>query len=253
MHSYEVRVCIKKRWTTEFRCFDRDEALEKGRLVAIDRSVDGVKVIEESYDEEQAIFKEKNLFSYFKQEEKVAKAKTTTRKQPFKKNKAKKARAGRIRFLDRLAGNEKKAWSMVAALILSLCINVGVGFFFGVDLPRMMLAAFETAEPTHFGKGEPVIYELPAVTMKYGSFDEARTIKVKLGLELNSKDQIKNIEDRLAKIIASVANDLSAVQNEMLYDRQGLRGLRKALYSGIQTAAGQVPVNGILFKEIIVF
>ena len=259
MHTYEVRICIKDRWTTEYRCFDKAEALKKGDLVAVDRSLDGVQVVAESYDEEMGVFKEKILFSYFKQEKKVAQgiaAATALRNKPVKQRRVPRRR--RPWF----GSYESRAWMMVTALLFSLGANLGLAMLIGGDwAPDLWFASTGQIETELNGAIDPkyvkgdklVIYNLPTVTMNFGPPDNFRTVKVKLGLELTKKGHAKNIEDHLSKIIASVANRLGAVEERDLYRRQGLINLRKTLHDGVRTAAGGIPVENVLFREIIVF
>ena len=261
MHTYEVRICKKDRWTTEYRCFEMADALKKGELVAVDRSLDGVQVVAESYDEEKGVFKEKILFSYFKQDQKVALGKAAA--DLLKKRAMQRIRPDRPRsFRPWFGSYDSRAWMMVIALLFSLGANVGLGMLINGDwAPEVWLAstggndgAPNDATDPKYAKGDKFfIYDLPTVTMNYGAADDSRTIKVKLGLELTKKGHAKNIEAQLSKIIASVANDLGAVEQADLYQRKGLMNLRKSLHDGVQAAAGGIPVENVLFREIIVF
>ncbi len=266
MHTYEVRICIKDRWTTEYRCFEKAEALKKGELVAVDRSLDGVQVVAESYDEENGVFKEKILFSYFNQEKKVAQEKASaaaiaaaSQNNPVIQRPVRRRR----RPLRQWFGSyESRAWMMVTALLFSLGANLGLAMLISGDwAPDLWFASTGQNEtglndaigPKYVKGDKLVIYDLPTVTMNIGTADNSRTVKVKLGLQLAKKGHAKNIEDHLSKIIASVANHLGAVEERDLYRRQGLMNLRKSLHDGVRTAAGGIPVENVLFREIIVF
>ena len=261
MQTYEVRIRKKDRWTTEHRCFEKAEALKKGELVAADRSLDGVQVVAESYDEEKGVFKEKILFSYFKQDQKVALGMAAAA--VLKKRAMQRTAPDRPRSVRPWSGSyDNRAWMMVVALLFSLGANVGLGMLInGEWAPEIWFAstgqndgAPNDATDPKYGKGDKLfIYDLPTVTMNFGTADESRTIKVKLGLELTKKSHAKNIEAQLSKIIASVANDLSAVEQADLYQRKGLMNLRKSLHDGVRAAAGGIPVENILFREILVF
>lgn len=266
MHTYEVRICIKGRWSTEYRCFEKAEALKKGELVAVDRSLDGVQVIAESYDEENGVFKEKILFSYFNQERKVAQEKAAVEAiAAASQNKLIKQTPvpRRRRPLRSWFGScDSRAWMMVTALLLSLGVNLGLGMLISGDwTPNLWFASTGHNETGPNGEIDPkyvkgdklVIYDLPSVTMNIGAADNSRTVKIKLGLELTKKAHAKNIEQHLSKIIASVANHLGAVEERDLYRRQGLMNLRNSLHDGVRTAAGGIPVENVLFREIIVF
>ena len=71
MDSFEIRTLTDKQWSTDSRCNDEQEALRKANTIAGENYIDGVKVVQELYDEEAALFREKTVFSYFKQDEKV--------------------------------------------------------------------------------------------------------------------------------------------------------------------------------------
>lgn len=265
MHTYEVRICIKGRWTTEYRCFDQAEALKKGELVAADRSLDGVQVVAESYDEEKGVFKEKTLFSYFNQAKKVAQYEaaaaiaTASRNKPVKQRPVPRRRRPLCSWF---GSDECRAWMMVTVLLLGAGTNLGLGMLIGGNwAPDLWFASTgqnetglnDVIDPKYVKGDKLVIYNLPAVTMNFGPADDSRTVKVRLGLELTKKGHVRNIEDHLSKIIASVANRLGAVEERDLYRRQGLINLRKSLHDGVRTAAGGIPVENVLFREIIVF
>lgn len=259
MHTYEVRVCVEGRWITECRCFEKSDAIQKGKLIATDRSLDGVKVIEEVFDEETGLFKEHTLFSYINQEKRAAKA-ASSKSFFFAPPINRKPGSGRVQPRSRAKSHDGRAWMLLMALVFSLGANLGLGLFLSDGWKenlkfavRFLKADGEGAKPAVQKGDKLVIYDLPTVTMSYGTAEDSRTIRVKLGIELTDRRHIKNIEARLSEIIASVANDLSAVANVDLHQRKGLMGLRKSLHSGVQTAAGGIPVRGVLFKEILVF
>ena len=157
----------------------------------------------------------------------------------------------------RSAGSsDRMAWMLVATLVLGLGINVGLGFLVGKSIPGNVFAAITSTHPAEPAPGKQdklIVYDLPTVTLSYGPMDNSRKVKVKLGLELNHSKDIPNIQKQLAAIISTVAEDLSSVENEKLHSRVGLEGLRTVLRKGIQNAAGSVPVEGVLFKDIRVF
>lgn len=249
MHTYEIRTCVKNRWTMVSRCSDKNEALSTGKVMAGDRSLDSVKVIEERYDEATGLFREKVIFSYFNQKWKVA-CSAAAKAAAARRTPAPKVPPRRMGSFS----GQKQPWLVVLALILSLGGNFALATLLGGGWSgNFQVAKMEKIEPTG-GKGNGlIIYDLPAVTMSYGAQGNTRSVKVRLGLALNKRSHIPDIENHLSKIIASVANGLSAVSEMDLNKRQGLNKLRRSLHAGVQTAAGQTPVEGVLFKEIIVF
>ncbi len=252
MHTYEIRTCVENRWTVLSRGFDRDEALREGKVIACDRSLDSVKVIEECYDDETGMFREKVIFSYFNQGWKVAcsAAGKARRAAAARRTPAPKALPRRMWSIP----GEKQPWLFVLALILSLSSNFALATLLSGNWNgNFQVAKMEKFEPTGANRNRLIIYDLPAVTTSFGTQDNTRSVKVRLGLALNKRSHIPSIENHLSKIIASVARDLSAVAASDLNKREGLNKLRRSLHAGVQTAAGRTPVEGILFKEIIVF
>ncbi len=252
MHTYEIRTCVKNRWTMVSRGSDKDEALRTGKVMACDRSLDSVKVIEEIYDEATGLFREKVIFSYFNQRWKVAcsAAGKAARAASARQTPPPKAPPRRMWSFS----GQKQPWLVVLALILSLGGNFALATLLGGNWNgSFQVAKMEKIEPTGGTGNGLIIYDLPAVTTSYGSQSTARNVKVRLGLALNKRSHIPDIENHLSKIIASVASDLSAVAEMDLNKRQGLNKLRRSLHAGVQSAAGRTPVEGVLFKEIIVF
>ena len=252
MHTYEIRTCIKNRWTVVSRGHNKDDALREGKIIACDRSLDSVKVIEESYDEATGLFREKAIFSYFNQRWKLAclAAGKPVKTASARRTPAPEAPARRKRSLS----GDKQPWLVVAALILSLGSNFALASLVGGGWNgNFQVAKMEKFEPSVGNRAGLIIYDLPAVTTNYGTGSNARNVKVRLGLALNKRSHIPSIENHLSKIIASVASDLSAVADMNFNKRQGLNKLRRSLHAGVQSAAGKTPVEGVLFKEIIVF
>lgn len=242
MYTYEVRTFSANRWTTESRCHDKEEALKKANVIAGDRSLDGVKVVEEIYDDDQGLFREKTVFSYFKQEEKVFNPALNKKKEEPKAPPTP----------PRRQGSDNRAWLLALALLVSVGSNIGLAVLWGNNGDSKTDYS-GAAKMDGVDRSKLVIYDLPAVTMNFGPEGNSRTVKVTLGIELNKRGDIREIDSRLSKIITSVAKDLSEVEANQLHERKGLKKLRDSLRGGIQSAAGKTPVEGVLFKEIIVF
>ncbi len=245
MDSFEIRTLTDKQWSTDSRCNDEQEALRKANTIAGKSYIDGVKVVQELYDEEAALFREKTIFSYFKQDEKVFNPDL---------DKKKDAPAPKVfRAAHKKRDSSIRSWLMVAGVLLSVAGNIALAVLWSGTLDN-------NTQITKRGNGgrpgnpeEMVIYDLPAVTMNFDDNGKSRTVTFQLGLELNSKDDIRNIHGHLTDIINSVASDLNKIEGDDLHSKGGMDKSRASLHTGIQSAAGDAPVEGVLFRNVHIF
>ena len=98
-----------------------------------------------------------------------------------------------------------------------------------------------------------IIFDLPSVTLTYGPKENGDMVKLRLGLELNSRDDIPGVQYRLTNILNRVVNDLRNAQPNQLRATDRLNGLRRKIHRNVQDAAGTTRIEGVVFKEIIVF
>jgi flagellar FliL protein len=249
MNTFEIRTFKNGRWLTESRCGDQGEAIATANALAGDRTIDGVKVIEEAYNESDGLFREKTVFSYFKQDDKV-----------FNPRLERKGEDGSIPAAPAIArhkaradrGGDMRAWLLVLALVISLGGNLGLALYLGNP-------GSPTFNPSHAqlasraATGDLVVYDLPPVTMNYAAGHGIRAVKMRLGLELASRQDGPDVQLRLSQIINRVATDLSDIKESDLDGSAGMERLRKSLVQGVQSAAPQSNIEGVLFKEVIVF
>jgi flagellar basal body-associated protein FliL len=244
MNTFEIRIFKNHRWTTESRSSNQAEAIASANAIAGDRTIDGVKVIEESYDEDEGLFREKTVFSYFKQEDKVF--------NPRLLAKTEQAAPPPVRMaVHPEHSTDIRAWLLVVALLLSLGSNVGLAIYMG-DRPSDFVAGRAQAT-NRIADGDLVVYDLPPVTMNYSANNGSRALKMRLGLKLASRDDVRDVQHRLSQIINRVANDMSGIRDDDLDNSASMERLRNSLKLGVQSAAPESNIEGILFKEVIVF
>ena len=142
---------------------------------------------------------------------------------------------------------------MVAGVLLSVASNIALAVLWSGTLDN-------NTQITKRGNGgrsgnpeEMVIYDLPAVTMNFNDNGKSRTVTFQLGLELNSKDDIRNIHGHLTYIINNVASDLNKIEGDDLHAKGGMEKLRASLHTGIQSATGDTSVEGVLFRNVHIF
>jgi flagellar basal body-associated protein FliL len=257
MNTFEVRTFKDGRWTTDTRCNSNEEALAIANTLAGDRHIDGVKVVEETYDESDGLFREKTVFSYFKQDDKVFNPRLNKSKDEDVGGAASAgarvlaARAAARGGADK-GGIDMRAWMLILGLLVSLGGNVALAIYWGSGELETT-----TADRRISGGGDGsglVVYDLPPVTTNYKDASGTKVVKMRLGLELSSRDNVREVQERLSKIINRVASDLSDVEGADLNNAQGLNKLRESLHEGVKKAAGEdAPIEGVLFKEVLVF
>lgn len=244
MNTFEIRIFRNHRWTTESRSVDQAEAIAAANALAGDRSIDGVKVIEEAYDETEGLFREKTVFSYFKQDDKVFNPRLAAKEES--------AAPRPIRMVMRPERTtDVRAWLLIVALVLSLGSNVGLAIYMG-DRPTEFVVG-QTQAPQRDANEVPVVYDLPPVTMNYKDDEGSRAVRMRLGLELSSREDMRDVQHRLSQIINRLATDMSGIRESDLDSRAGLEKLRDSLKQGVQSAAPGSNIEGVLFKEVIVF
>lgn len=247
MNTFEVRTFKEGRWATDSRCSNKDEALAVANTLAGDRGIDGVKVVEEAYDDDEGLFREKTVFSYFKQHDKVFNQRLNRKKEEGE------AAAPRAVALQQISGGKSaadmRAWLLVFGLLLSLGGNVALAIYLGDGGVGSLTGASGAARTG----GSFVVYDLPPVTTNYRDESGTRVVKMRLGLELSGREDMREVGERLSSIINRVANDLSGLDGGELNSAHGLNQLRRSLHEGVQSAAGDTPVEGVLFKEVVVF
>ena len=248
-NNFEVRVFQKGNWTTESRFAERNAAVTAANQLASNRANDGVKVIEEVYDEEKGIFRETTVFSYFKQDDKVALGNKAAQKTAERKasNRPRTAKALNYEYYD-TEPNNYRGLMLAAAVAVILAGNGALAYFFGDQITEAM----STVSAKLDSGNTNTIYELPAVTANYRTSTGTRTIQIRVGLEVQNSQQSETMDERLSEIVTKVAAHLSRMQTKDGSMHLDTVAIKRQLQKAVKEA-GQTTVEGVLFKEVHVF
>ena len=245
--NFEVRILNKGKWVTDSRGSDEGAAIASANKFAADRSNDGVKVVEETYDEDKGTFRERTVFSYFNQEDKVLAGERAAEMLASAR-----ARQKMLATSSPLAGtgpsqkSKARRWLMIAALVLGIGGNVIfvllLGDRFGINMDAVS-ASLES-------ETRAVVYDLPEITANVRSGNQERVVHIKVGLHLRDRRQNAAVERKLSDIVSRMAADLNRFDSQ---DKQiDLQELRKQLKKGVQ-AAGDTEIEGLILKEVLMF
>jgi flagellar basal body-associated protein FliL len=251
--NFEVRILRKGKWVTDSRGADQGAAMAAANKFAADRTNDGVKVVEETYDEDAGTFREKTVFSYFNQKDKVEAGEKAAKKLAAARAKSKSSGKNSAQFgTDPSESGKSRGWLMIAALILGLAGNVIFAFLlgdkFGINLPFLAAAAATATAPILDQK--TLIYELPEITANIRSGNEERVIHIRVGLQLKNSGQNAELEKKLTDIVTRMASDLN--QFDSKDQKVDIQDLRKSLRKGVQSS-GNTEIEGLIFKEVHIF
>jgi flagellar basal body-associated protein FliL len=249
--NFEVRVLRKGNWVTESRIADQGAATVAANGFAADRNIDGVKVVEETYDEDAGTFREKTVFSYFNQEDKVMAGERAA--EMLATSRARRKKGGKNLAGVGTGSSEKKNsrnWMMILALVFGVAGNVIfallLGDKFGLDLGSITAAT--APEPESDQKS--MLYELPVITANIRSGNEERVIHIRVGLQLKNSQQNAEVEKKLTDIVTRMASDLNRFDSKD--QKLDIQDLRKSLRKGVQSS-GNTEIEGLLFKEVHIF
>lgn len=246
--TYEVRVLRKGQWVTESRGPDQGTAMTSANRFAADRTTEGVKVIEETYNEDAGDFREKTVFSYFNQNDKVLAG-----EKAFAAVRARRKTDGKNSpgvSTDVLAKKKTRGWMMIVALVFGVAGNlifaILLGDKFGIDI-QSLTASLTPAPKT---EQKALVYDLPEITANIRSGDEERVIHIRVGLQLKNRGQNAELERKLTDIVTRMASDLNEFDTKD--QKLDIQDLRKRLQKGVQSS-GNTDIKGVLFKELHIF
>ncbi len=244
-NNYEVRILQRGNWTTESRSVERESALTTANQLAGNRIYDGVRVIEEVYVEEDGIFSEKTIFSYYKQDDKVERSKKASEegtKRPIPTRKSDK-----YEYYDEEPENRRGAM-LAATVAIILAGNAALAYFFGDQITGALSSVSAKIDSHNSG----IIYELPAVTTSYRTSTGNRTIQIRVGLEVQNSQQTEMMDKKLSDIVTKVAADLSRMQARDGSAHLDTEAIKQKLRNAVKEA-GDTSVESVLFKEINIF
>lgn len=99
----------------------------------------------------------------------------------------------------------------------------------------------------------PVFYDLPEMLVNLNASGRRNNfLKIRVSLELRSEQDILAIETFMPRIVDNFQVYLRELRLEDLQGAAGMYRLREELLMRVNAAAGQIKVNDVLFKEMIV-
>tara|TARA_Y100001936_G_scaffold239377_1_gene272382 strand:- start:33066 stop:33824 length:759 start_codon:yes stop_codon:yes gene_type:complete len=249
VNNYEVRILEKGNWTTETRCAEREAAITIANQLAGNRVYDGVRVIEEVYVEDDGIFREKTIFSYYKQDDKVALSNKAAKRSAERLETPKRRRPKdyEYEYYDE-EPNSRRSLILATAVAAILAGNAIIAFLFGDQITGAMSSMNAKLDSKNLG----VIYELPAVTTNYRTSSGDRTIQIRVGLEVQNNEQTQLMDEKLSDIVTKVTADLSRMHAEGNSTHLDTAAIKRQLQKAVKEA-GHTSVKGVLFKEVHVF
>lgn len=220
----------KSNWTSVSRWENPGDARKAARKLVSDKKHQGVKVMQEHYDDDENRFIEKTIFRHMKQDE--APIEEDDDDDKF------------MSFDDYDDYGEGANWIVpLAGIVTLIVVLLGVGIYFYDD--KMNFTG--KARPGYF------VYELPPVLTNVTSGEKRISVKINLQLELNNSQDSKAVEFALAQIMESVIDELQIKNASDLMNSKSVELLRGTLQEKIQNAMGETDLQGALFKDIQIF
>lgn len=220
----------KSNWTSVSRWENPGDARKAARQLVSGKKHQGVKVMQEHYDDAENRFIEKTIFKHMKQDD--APPALEEDDDEF------------VSFDDYDDYDEGSNWILpLAGIVTLIVVLLGVGIYFYDD----KMDFTRKARPGYF------VYELPSVLTNVSNGKSRISVKINLQLELNSSRDSKAVEFALAQIMESVIDEIQQKQTADLTSSKGVEVLRGSLEEKIQDAMGETDLQGVLFRDIQIF
>ncbi len=152
-------------------------------------------------------------------------------------------------------GGKKKLLMLAGSGILLVAGSLG-GLFFTGMLDGVLgsatgngAAGSETAEAT---RPDPVFYELPDIVVSLNTGErKSRFLKVRVNLELNTMEDVPQIERVMPRIMDHFQVYLRELRLEDINGSAGTFRLREELLKRVSASASPAQVTDVLFVEMI--
>lgn len=152
-------------------------------------------------------------------------------------------------------GGKKKLLMLAGSGILLVAGSLGGLFFTGMldgvlgSATGSGAAGSETAEAT---RPDPVFYELPDIVVSLNTGErKSRFLKVRVNLELNTMEDVPQIERVMPRIMDHFQVYLRELRLEDINGSAGTFRLREELLKRVSASASPAQVTDVLFVEMI--
>lgn len=109
------------------------------------------------------------------------------------------------------------------------------------------------AIPGGASDGEPLFYDLPALMVNLPNVvDHSTFLKLRISLELGSRQDVRRVEATLPRIIDLLQTHLRELRLDDLKESTGIVRLRAEILTHVATTAAPARVDAVLFKEIVI-
>jgi flagellar FliL protein len=156
-------------------------------------------------------------------------------------------------------GSKKMLFLIIGIAILVVIGGVAGAWFTGLLDPVIaMVTGTPKADATQ-GKdgagapGEPVFLDLPEILVNLNTGGRKATyLKMRVSLELQNPLDVPKVEGQMTRVMDTFNVFLRELRIEDLKGSAGMYRLREELLARVSTAVAPIPVNDILFKEMLV-
>ncbi len=153
-------------------------------------------------------------------------------------------------------GGKKKLLMLAGGGILLVAGGLGGLYFTGMldGVLKSVVGDGATEGETAGAAGdEPVFYELPDIIVSINTGErKSRYLKVRVNLELDTADDLPQIERVMPRIMDRFQVYLRELRMEDINGSAGTFRLREELLKRVSAAANPARVNDVLFVEMIV-
>jgi len=151
----------------------------------------------------------------------------------------------------------KRLLIVIAAVLVLILGGAAAAYFTGLLQPVIdMLGGKDTAvvdENAPTVSTDAVFYDLPEMLVNINTGGRKSVfLKIRVSLELDSSDEIVQVESVMPRIIDNFQVYLRELRIEDLKGSAGMYRLREELLKRVNVAVAPAKVNDVLFKEMLV-
>ncbi|MGB0683141.1 MAG: flagellar basal body-associated FliL family protein [Magnetovibrionaceae bacterium] len=155
-------------------------------------------------------------------------------------------------------GGKKKLFIIIGLALLLIIGGAGAAYFLGLLDPVVEMLTGESAAGDEEGEegelvGDAVFFDLPELLVNLNTGGRKSTfLKIRVALELEKQEDILRVEALMPRVIDNFQVYLRELRVEDLKGSAGMYRLREELLARVAAAAAPIPVNDVLFKEMLI-